>query len=198
MEQKMQRKIMFFAAMLGAGIAMHARAQPTQNVTVTKDVMDATDQWARDYGAGSAPRASVKGAEANPTLQGTNDLDALVDQYSDNATFAGTLQPFWLRGKTQVRDLWSRYFARYPDRRLIFRDRDVQVYGDAAVETGYAEMYMGASPLTSVVTFMRYSITRVLRDGKWVIVSQMVDRLPTDQPPPGNMPAWANTPPTTP
>jgi ketosteroid isomerase-like protein len=194
----MKNLILFVSAILFSGITTVARAQPNPNVTAAQAVMAATDQLARDYGAGSPPRALVKGAEANPAVQGANDLDAMVNQYDDNATFAGTLQPFWLRGKTQVRDLWSRYFARYPDRRLIFRDRDVQVYENAAVETGYAEMYMGVSPTTSVATFMRYSITRVLRDGRWLIVSQIVDRLPTDQPPPGNMPPWANMPPPTP
>jgi hypothetical protein len=77
---------------------------------------------------------------------------------------------------------------------MIFRQQDVQLFGNAAVETGYAEMYMGASPTNTVVTFMRYSITRVQRDGRWLIVNMIVDRLPADQPAPGTMPAWANAP----
>ncbi len=157
-------------------------------------VLDATDQFARAYGSGRAPSVQTQAATANPATQATNNQAALVDQFDVNATYAGTLQPFWLRGKAQIQDLWSRYFARYPDRRLIFRDRDAEVFGDTAVETGYAEMYMGTSALTSVPTFMRYSITRVLRDGRWVIVSMFVDRLPSDQPLPGTMPPWANSP----
>lgn len=136
----------------------------------------------------------MNGAAANPAEQSANDLAGLVDQYHERASFAGTLQPFWLHGKPAIRDLWSRYFARYPDRRLVFRDRDIQVIGTTAVESGYAEMYMGASPTTSVVTFMRYSFVRSLVNGKCLIVSQMVDRLPSDQPMPGTMPPWANTP----
>jgi hypothetical protein len=77
---------------------------------------------------------------------------------------------------------------------MIFRDRDAQVFGDCAVETGYAEMYMGTSALNSVPTFLRYLITRTLRDGKWLIMNMIVDRLPSEQPAPGTMPPWANAP----
>jgi hypothetical protein len=179
-------------------IAVGAQAQTSGSETARQAVLDATDEFARAYGAGAAPRAALRGAAADPTALATNNLAAVVDQFDENATYAGTLQPFWLRGKAQIQDLWSRYFARYPDRRLILRDRDAQVFGNAAVETGYAEMYMGSSPLTSVPTFMRYSIARTLRDGRWVIVSMIVDRLPSEQPPAGTMPPWANTPPPAP
>jgi len=177
-------------------IAVPAPAQtPAQTQEAASAVLEATDQFARLYGSGAAPKSDVRGASANPAIAATNDLAGLVNQFDDNATYAGTLQPFWLRGKAQIQDLWSRYYARYPDRRLIFRDRDAKVFGNTAVETGYAEMYMGSSPLTSVPTFMRYSITRILRDGRWIILSMIVDRMPSDQPPAGTMPPWANTPP---
>jgi len=153
-----------------------AQSQPEAQSAAVRSVIEASDRFARAYGAGAAPRSAVAGA----------------------ATYAGTLQPFWLRGRPAIQDLWSRYFARYSDRRMIFRDRDVQVFGTASVENGYAEMYMGVSSTTSVPTFLRYSITRTLRDGKWVIVSMIVDRLPADQPTPGTMPPWANTPPSAP
>lgn len=180
-----------------SGLATPAQAQPADREGA-KAVLDATDRFAQAYAGGSAPRAQVSGATANPALAGANNLAALVEQFDDNATYAGTLQPFWLRGKSQIQDLWSRYFARYPDRRMIFRDRDAQVFGTFAVETGYAEMYMGASPATSVPTFLRYSISRTLRNGQWMIVSMIVDRVPSDQPAPGTMPPWANTPPPAP
>ncbi len=178
------------AACLG-GVAL---AQPADQgaAQAVRSVLDATDRFATAYGAGAPARTVVAGAAANPAVSGANDLVALMDQFDDDATYAGTLQPFWLRGKAQINDLWSRYFARYPDRRMIFRDRDAKVFGTASVETGFAEMYMGATPATSVPTFLRYSITRTLRDGRWVIVSMIVDRIPADQPPPGAMPPWAN------
>ena len=159
-----------------------------------KAVQEESEKFAQAYGAGTPSKRAGAYELANPASLALNSLSGLMEQFDDRATFAGTLQPFWLRGKTEIGDLWARYFARYPDRRLIFRQRDIQVFGDAAVETGYAEMYMGASPTTSVVTFMRYSITRVQRNAHWVIVNMMVDRLPSDQPPPGAMPPWSNTP----
>jgi hypothetical protein len=159
-----------------------------------KAVQEETDRFAQAYGAGTPSTRGGAYEVANPASLARNSLSGLMEQFDDRATFAGTLQPFWLRGKTEIGDLWARYFARYSDRRLIFRQRDIQVFGNAAVETGYAEMYMGTSPTTSIVTFMRFSMTRVERNGRWVIVSMIVDRLPSDQPPPGSMPPWSNTP----
>jgi hypothetical protein len=178
--------------------ALAQTAAPTpapDSEAMLRDTLAATDAFARAYGAGAAPRTELRGAAALPQTQASNDLAAVVDQFDDNATYAGTLQPFWLRGKAEIQDLWSRYFARYPDRRLIFRDRQAHVYGNTSVETGYAEMYMGASATTSVPTFMRYAITRTLRDGRWLIVNMIVDKLPAEQPATGTMPPWANTPP---
>lgn len=175
-----------------------AQSQPEAQSAAVRSVIEASDRFARAYGAGAAPRSAVAGAAANPADAASNDLAGLMDEFDERATYAGTLQPFWLRGRPAIQDLWSRYFARYSDRRMIFRDRDVQVFGTASVENGYAEMYMGVSSTTSVPTFLRYSITRALRDGKWVIVSMIVDRLPADQPAPGTMPPWANTPPSAP
>jgi hypothetical protein len=159
-----------------------------------KAVQEETDRFAQAYGSGNPSKGSGASELANPAALARNSLADLMEQFDDRATYAGTLQPFWLRGKTEIGDLWARYFARYPDRRMIFRQRDIQVFGNSAVETGYAEMYMGSSPTTSVVTFMRYSMTRVQRNGRWVIVSMIVDRLPSDQPPSGTMPPWSNTP----
>ena len=188
----------FSAALVAilATTAMAHRAAAQQAAPQTAEaVLAATDQWARAYAAGSAPRTAMPGATADPSTLGTNGLAAVVGQYDEDATYAGTLQPFWLRGRAQIQDLWSRYFARYPDRRMIFRDRQAQVYGSTAVETGYAEMYMGASPQTSVPTFLRYSITRTMKNGQWLIASMIVDRIPSDQPPAGTMPPGANTQP---
>ena len=168
-----------------------ARSQAVSDAGARQAVLDATTAFARAYGGGAAVRAPVPGAVADPAGAGNNLAD-LSGMFDENATSAGTLQPFWLRGRGEIADLWSRYFARYPDRRMIFRQQDVRVFGDAAVETGYAEMYMGTSAATSVATFLRYSLTRVQRDGRWLIVSMIVDRLPAEQPPPGSMPGWAN------
>ena len=151
----------------------------------------ATEAFARAYGSGAAARP-VRGAVADPAASAGNSLADLIEMFDEDATYAGTLQPFWLRGRSEIADLWSRYFARYSDRRMIFRQQDVRVFGNMAMETGYAEMYMGTSAATSVTTFLRYSFTRVQRDGRWLIVSMIVDRLPAEQPPPGVMPGWAN------
>jgi hypothetical protein len=186
-------RFVWMAAIVVVGL-FGTTAAWSQGGDAVKAVQEESEKFARAYGAGSPPQKGGQYELANPASLAINSLADLMEQFDDHATFAGTLQPFWLRGKTEIGDLWARYFARYPDRRLIFRQRDIQVFANTAVETGYAEMYMGASPTTSVVTFMRYSVTRVQRNGRWVIVSMIVDRLPSDQPTPGSMPPWSNTP----
>ena len=104
-------------------------------------------------------------------------VDAIVAAYHDDATFAGTLQPFWLEGREAIADLWTRYFGAWPRRQLKFRQPTVRFYGDAAVETGYMEMYMGDDS-RNVTTFIRYSITRVNQDGRWLIANMNVSSLP--------------------
>jgi hypothetical protein len=161
-------------------------------VSAVEQVRAASDAFLAAYGAGTPGRGDGTANPSNPTLA-INNLEALLAQFDDRATYAGTLQPFWIRGKDQISDLWARYFVRYPDRRMIYRDRNIEVFGNASVETGYAEMYMGDDARSSVVTFMRYSITRTLENNQWKIVNMMVDRLPSEQPARGTMPPWANT-----
>ncbi len=106
------------------------------------------------------------------------DVQAVAGAFADDATFAGTLQPFWLEGREAIEDLWSRYFAAWPQRSLEFRQPTVRFYGDGtSVETGYMEMYMSAED-RSVTTHIRYSITRAKTDQGWQIVNMNVSRLP--------------------
>jgi uncharacterized protein (TIGR02246 family) len=106
------------------------------------------------------------------------DAQAVTDAFHEEATFAGTLQPFWLEGREAIEDLWSRYFAAWPERALRFRQPTVRFYGDdISVETGYMEMYMSAEA-RSVATHIRYSITRAKTEKGWEIVNMNVSRLP--------------------
>jgi len=179
-----------FVLVVALGTATASAQAPATGLTPQQT----SDDFLKFYAAGNPPDGRYE-KFANPKELSANDFQKLFAQFDLNASYAGTLQPFWLRGRDEIGDLWARYFARYPDRRMIFRDRVFQSYNDnTSVETGYAEMYMGEDPFTSVVTFMRYSITRVRQDNEWKIVNMMVDRLPSEQPRPGTMPPWANTP----
>jgi len=100
-------------------------------------------------------------------------------QYTDDATFAGTLQPFWLEGKDEIEDLWKRFFTAWPTRNIEFRHRRVCSYDGAAVETGFIEMYMGGPDKGTVITYIRYSRTWVRSEkGDWQIANMNVSRLP--------------------
>lgn len=111
------------------------------------------------------------------------NLDDLMAQHHPDATYAGTLQPFWLYG-AEVRDLWSRYFGGTQRRLIRFRDVETRFYADnLAVETGYMEMYMDRPPSPELIsTFIRYSTTRVRQNGNWLIVNMNVARLPGERP----------------
>ena len=106
------------------------------------------------------------------------NVDGIVGAYDDDATFAGTLQPFWLEGLDAIADLWQRYFAAWPQRNLIFRQPAIRFYGDASVETGYMEMYMSRPGAGTIATYIRYSITRIKTDEGWKIVNMHVTKLP--------------------
>ncbi len=131
---------------------------PEQLVPEFEAITSSRDQFVGNYLAGSA--------------------EAVTDAFHEDATFAGTLQPFWLEGREAIQDLWSRYFAAWPERALRFRQPTVRFYNDdVSVETGYMEMFMSAEA-RSVTTHIRYSITRVKTDKGWEIVNMNVSRLP--------------------
>jgi hypothetical protein len=75
-----------------AWVSVIASAQAQGNGReAARAVLAATDQFARDYGAGAPPRAEIRGASASPAAEAANNLEALVDQFADDATYAGTL-----------------------------------------------------------------------------------------------------------
>lgn len=111
--------------------------------------------------------------------EGEEPWTGVAAQYTEDATFAGTLQPFWLEGNAEVEDLWRRFFTAWPVRNIEFRHRRVCTYTDSAVETGFIEMYMGANGKDTVITYIRYSRTWVKFTGStWQIANMNVSRLP--------------------
>lgn len=123
-------------------------------------------------------RAITAARDAFVETYAKGDIEGIMSAYHPDATFAGTLQPFWLEGADAVRDLWERFFAAWPQRTLIFRQPVVRFYDGTSVETGYMEMYMGGDEKPPVITYIRYSITRALAKDGWKIVNMHVSRLP--------------------
>jgi ketosteroid isomerase-like protein len=110
-----------------------------------------------------------------------SNVDVVMAFYDKDATFAGTLQPFWLEGADAIRDLWTRYFAAYPRHIWIPRQPRVTFYGpngETAVEIGYLEMYMQPDGGSMIPTYIRYSMTRIQTPAGWKIVNMNVARLP--------------------
>ena len=112
-------------------------------------------------------------------VEGETPWVDVAAQYAEDATFAGTLQPFWLEGRAEVEDLWRRFFTAWPTRNIEFRHRRLCTYTDSAVETGFIEMYMGADGKDTVITYIRYSRTWVkFTGGVWQIANMNVGRMP--------------------
>lgn len=115
----------------------------------------------------------------NTQAEGETPWVDVGSQYTDDATFAGTLQPFWLEGKAEVQDLWRRFFTAWPIRNIEFRHRRLCIYNGSAVETGFIEMYMGAKGKDTVITNIRFSRTWIKsKQGEWQIANMNVSRLP--------------------
>src|SRR5258707_6857344 len=66
MGEWMNGKVWLLAGLAAASIAVSAQAQTGDREAAAKAVLEATDQFARAYGAGAAPRTEVRGALANP------------------------------------------------------------------------------------------------------------------------------------
>jgi ketosteroid isomerase-like protein len=157
-------KIGSFAGALLLATLAPALAQP---LTDAKR-QELTEQIARD-------RESFAQAYAQ------SNVDAVMSFYDKDATFAGTLQPFWLEGADAIRDLWTRYFAAYPRHLWIPRQPRVFIYGpngETAVEIGYLEMYMQPEGGSMIPTYIRYSMTRIQTPTGWKIDNMNVARLP--------------------
>ena len=154
-----------FASILVAATLWPAFAQELSDARR----LELTEQIARDR-------------ELFASAYAASNVDALMTFYDKDATFAGTLQPFWLEGADAIRDLWSRYFAAYPKHLWIPRQPKVNFYGpngETAVETGYLEMYMQPEGGAMIPTYIRYSMTRIPTAGGWKIVNMNVAKLPT-------------------
>ena len=169
------RLMVFGAALcLSAGVSLADcvygdALKKSESKTVAGDINAANRVFVNLY---NAPPA-----EGQPTV--AEPWKGVGAQYTDDATFAGTLQPYWLEGQDEIEDLWKRFFTAWPIRNIEFRHRRLCSYGDSAVETGFIEMYMGAEGKNTVITYIRYSRTWVKSAAEvWQIANMNVSRMP--------------------
>jgi len=144
--------------------------------------LTATASWAQE-----GKDAILKARADFLTGYRAGNVEKIMDQFHENATFAGTLGPFWLVGKKAIGNLWRNYFAAWPDRDLSFRGQkgfdskpELTFFNDGtmSIEVGYILMYMGSGKAPPVVTNIRYSITRTKTADGWLIANMNVSRIP--------------------
>lgn len=112
-------------------------------------------------------------------LYASGSTDQLLEIMDDDVYYAGTLQPEWFKGKEALRAEKNRFFGRFPTHRLTFREPQVRVFGEIAIDTGFVGMYMQAARGSPVVTSLRYSMVWVRRPSGWKLANMTADRIPS-------------------
>jgi uncharacterized protein (TIGR02246 family) len=116
------------------------------------------------------------------------DATALSELFAPDASFTGTISPVWRQGREAIRENWARVFREFPISQITFTGPSVRFYnttptGDItentlAVETGLFEMRMVNTAGQTVLTPGKYSLIRVLRNGRWEIVNYHTSPIP--------------------
>jgi uncharacterized protein (TIGR02246 family) len=100
------------------------------------------------------------------------DLDALMSLYDDDARLWGTSSSQLRKGAREIRVYYAQLLKAFPGARITLRETSPRHYGDAGVSSGAYTMRRVASDGKVVVTSVRFTMTYVLRGGKWLIVDQ--------------------------
>ena len=178
---------------VGSALLLAAFLSACGSLTVTE--VRAQETWCDDGDPNTPAPAAYQTALKDIEAQRATFLEAYTrrdpggvsDLFDEQATFAGTLQPQWLVGKAAIDTLWETYFASWDKTELIFRGPINCFFGDTAVERGFILMNMvdvEENPLPGeaaieipVVTFIRYSITRIRTAEGWKIFNMNVSAL---------------------
>ncbi len=133
--------------------------------------------------AANTLRAQDAAAVANSVQAARNNFlaaysarssDQLANLFSKDAYFAGVVLPRWYDGRAQIQQGWAAFFARFGTAEITFYPHgSLRVSGDGtmAVETGCLLMRMVATPEKEIVNQARYSATRQLIGGQWLITN---------------------------
>jgi len=143
--------LLVLVTLLVGGCTGWSRAASTPTA-VEADVARARDQYLEAYHAGKV-----------------DDLSAL---FAADARFGGTIGAGWLHGREAIRANWDRLFKTYARREMVFQSPEVRAYGPTmSVETGNYRMRLTDATGQTREMIARYSITRILVDGHWLIAN---------------------------
>jgi uncharacterized protein (TIGR02246 family) len=113
---------------------------------------------------------TIKQAEAAfATAARTNDMDALTNIYSADATFMPPNLPA-AHGSSAIRAAWTGFLGQFSSTDLTLTGDDVQQSGDLAVETGRYVVHVVPKGTTATVTDSgKYLVAWKKVDGRWKI-----------------------------
>jgi uncharacterized protein (TIGR02246 family) len=98
------------------------------------------------------------------------DLDALMRLYDDDALLWGTSSSSIRKGAKAIRQYYAQLFKAFPGTRVALRDTSPRLYGDAGVNSGSYTMRRVLGDGKVRVTAVRFTMTYVRREGRWLIV----------------------------
>ena len=103
------------------------------------------------------------------TAMRTNDMDALINNYSMDATLMPPNLPA-AHGPSAIRATWSGFLGQFSSNDLTLTPDDVQQSGDLAVETGRYMVHVVPKGTTMQVTDSgKYVVVWKKIDGRWKI-----------------------------
>ena len=114
--------------------------------------------------------SSIRTADvAFATAMRTNDMDALVNNYTADATLMPPNLPA-AHGPSAIRATWTGFLGQFSSTDLTLTPDDVQQSGDLAVETGRYMVHVVPKGTTTPVTDSgKYIVVWKRMDGRWKI-----------------------------
>jgi uncharacterized protein (TIGR02246 family) len=126
----------------------------------------------------SADKDDVMAATAKWTEAfSDNTPDRIAALYEKDAVLWGTLSPKRRDDIEGIRDYMAAAFAALPDRKVVFGDQLIRIYGDTAINTGYYtfSFVRDGQPRNLPA---RYSIVYQKRPAGWMIVDHHSSAMP--------------------
>ena len=118
---------------------------------------------------GDAEKSIRQADVAFATAMRTNDMDALVNFYSADATLMPPNLP-GAHGPNAIRATWTGFLGQFNSADLTLTPDDVQQSGDLAVETGRYVVHVVPKGTTASVTDSgKYIVVWKKTDGRWKI-----------------------------
>jgi ketosteroid isomerase-like protein len=128
-----------------------------------------SSQMSNDFQSGDAENYIKQANVAFGTAMRTNDMDALVNNYTTDAIVMAPNLPA-AHGPGAIRATWTGFLGQFASNDVTLTSDDVQQSGDIAVETGHYMVHVVPKGTTTPVTDSgKYIVVWKKVDGRWKI-----------------------------